>query len=176
MKKIFTTRNMVLMSLLIAFHVLLTGPLAISLPIMRLTLNFIPAIILGALFGPIGAGVSLMLADLINFTLFVNAPFFIGFTIMNTISGVLFGFFFYKKTITLSRAIVSGLTISTLEILILVPINLMLLLGVEFWAILPARIVQWAVFTTLQILITYFVMPRITNLSQFKQYVNAQVE
>ena len=174
MKNLFTTRKMVLMALLIAVSVLLRGPFAITTPIMRLTLDFIPAILIGALFGPVGAGIALMLVDVLNFMLFVTFPFFIGFTIQSGIAGVLYGLFFYKKEITLTRAIVSSLVISTLITLIMAPINLMILMGTSYWSLLPPRLVQWAVFTAIQIFVTYAVIPRITNLPQFKRYISLQ--
>ena len=92
------TKKLVLVSLFIALQVVLTRLTGIEITQnFRLAGTFLALAINGALLGPVTAGVSSMIADVIGFMLKPTGPFFPGFTITAGLSGFAYGFFLYKK-------------------------------------------------------------------------------
>ncbi|MDO5037458.1 MAG: folate family ECF transporter S component [Tissierellia bacterium] len=100
MKK-FSTRKLVLVSMLIAIQVILKGFLKLEIGLnQRIAFSFIPLAINGALFGPVVAGISGGLADLISYLLNPTGPYFPGFTLSAILVGVIYGFFLHREKIS----------------------------------------------------------------------------
>ena len=98
-------RMIAIMGLLIALMVTLSRLVAIETPFIKISVTFIPQVIMGILFGPFWSGIGAVLADLVGMALFSKSAFFIGFTLNAFIEGAIYGFFFYRKEITWKNAI-----------------------------------------------------------------------
>ncbi|MDR0922199.1 MAG: folate family ECF transporter S component [Lactobacillales bacterium] len=174
MKKIFTTRAIVVMAVLTAMDVIFTHLLAINTQFLRISFNFIIHSILGALFGPIGAAISMFFADVLGANLFPNGPFFIGFSLNAIVMGLLYGFFYYKKEITWARVITATLVTTLLSSLILTPMWLTIMYKVPFWSLMPIRLVKSLILVPIQAIVTYYVLPQIMRTPEFKRFQHMQ--
>lgn len=96
-KKISTTHRLVLMAMLVAVQVILSRFLSINLWNLKIGFAFVPIALAGMLLGPISAGLTGIVADLIGATLFPSGTFFPGFTLTAFITAFGYGFFLQKK-------------------------------------------------------------------------------
>ena len=113
--------------------------------LIELRFAYLPIAASGMLFGPAIGGIVGMLADILGYLVRPTGPFFPGFTISTAVSGIIFGAFFYKKKLTVPRVILANLVETVVVSLILNTINLMILYGNPFWAVLSAKLLKNAV-------------------------------
>lgn len=140
-KQLSTTHRLVLMAMLAAVQIVLSRFLSINLWNLRIGFAFVPLTLAGMLLGPVGAGLTGMVADIIGATLFPSGTFFPGFTLTAFVTAFGYGFFLYKKqsmqnilAAVLFSEIVGSLLMNTLWISILY--------GTPFIAVLIPRIAQ----------------------------------
>ncbi|MBR4935510.1 MAG: folate family ECF transporter S component [Anaerotignum sp.] len=91
------THKLVLMAMLVAIQVVLSRFLSINLWNLKIGFSFVPIALAGMLLGPMGAGLTGMVADIIGATLFPSGAFFPGFTLTAFITAFGYGFFLHKK-------------------------------------------------------------------------------
>ena len=96
-KRISKTHRIVLMALLAAIQIVLSRFLSINLWNLKIGFAFVPIALAGMLLGPMGAGLTGVVADLIGATLFPSGAFFPGFTLTAFITAFGYGFFLHKK-------------------------------------------------------------------------------
>lgn len=68
-------RMIAIMGLLIALMVTLSRLVAIETPFIKISVTFIPQVIMGILFGPFWSGIGAVLADLVGMALFSKSAF-----------------------------------------------------------------------------------------------------
>ena len=96
-KKMSRTHRLVLMAMLAAVQIVLSRFLSINLWNLKIGFAFVPIALAGMLLGPVGAGLTGVVADLIGATLFPSGAFFPGFTLTAFITAFGYGFFLQKK-------------------------------------------------------------------------------
>ena len=96
-KKMSRTHRLVVMAMLVAIQVILSRVLSINLWNLKIGFAFVPIAIAGILLGPVGAGLTGTVADLIGATLLPSGAFFPGFTLTAFITAFGYGFFLQKK-------------------------------------------------------------------------------
>ena len=96
-KKMSRTHRIVLMAMLAAIQIVLSRFLSINLWNLKIGFSFVPIALAGMLLGPVGAGLTGMVADIIGATLFPSGTFFPGFTLTAFITAFGYGFFLHKK-------------------------------------------------------------------------------
>ena len=96
-KRISKTHRIVLMALLAAIQIVLSRFLSINLWNLKIGFAFVPIALAGMLLGPMGAGLTGVVADLIGATLFPSGAFFPGFTLTAFATAFGYGFFLHKK-------------------------------------------------------------------------------
>lgn len=170
MNKKVTTKQITVMSLLIALIVVLSNILSIETQFLKLTFEFIPKVIMGLLFGPFWTGIGSVIADVIGNTMFAKAPFFIGFTLNKLIEGLIYGYFFYGKKITLKNATYSTLCVVLLINLFLTPIWLAIMYQVPLTSsvIWIPRIIKSIIIIPVQV-ITIYSFANVVSLKIFKK-------
>ncbi|MHC5373516.1 folate family ECF transporter S component [Enterococcus sp. LJL120] len=158
MKKL-TTYSIAIMGLLIALTIVMTRLFSVETTFLRVSLGFVPQVMMGILFGPLWSGIGGVLADFIGITLLGKAPFFIGFTISAFVEGSIYGWFLYKKNITWQRTIICVLVVFLVSRLFLTPLWLGLMYHVPFfsWVIWGQRLLSAAISFPIQVAITYLV-------------------
>ena len=96
-KKMSRTHRLVLMAMLTAVQIVLSRFLSINLWNLKIGFAFVPIALAGMLLGPVSAGLTGVVADLIGATLFPRGTFFPGFTLTAFITAFGYGFFLHKK-------------------------------------------------------------------------------
>ena len=153
---------LVAISMLTALQVVLSRFVSIETPVVKIGFGFVPVMIAGGLFGPIGGLIVGGLSDFIGAMLFPFGAYFPGYTITAAFSGAVYGYFFYKKTSILKIVIaylITTLTVTlgfnTLFVAILYTKGEAPLI-VKYLSLLPTRLVQAGIMLVIQVLITYF--------------------
>lgn len=144
-------RKTVYMSMFIALEVILTRFLSIHTPIVRIGFTFLPIAISAIMFGPIYSGIAAALADIVGMMLFpTGGSFFPGFTLTAFLTGFIYGFFLYKKTIAFKQ-ITIAVIVSAIVTLGLDTVWLWMITGQGILAILPARIIKCVIMAPIQV-------------------------
>lgn len=99
-------------AMLLALRVVLGIFANLTLPafgnMVKLSPSFLPIAIAGSYFGPVAGGLVGALGDVISFMVApTGGMFFPGFTISGLLTGVIYGFAFYKNQIKLPRVIIA---------------------------------------------------------------------
>jgi len=101
-----TIKQITIMALLIAIEVILSRFLAIPTPIIKISLNFLPIVMMAIICGPIYAGIGAAMGDFIGAMLFPFGPYFPGFTLTAFLIGLTYGIFLYKKELAGSLGLI----------------------------------------------------------------------
>jgi ECF transporter S component (folate family) len=136
------TQVFVFSGVLIALEIILTRFLAIQTPIVRYGFGFIPISISGILFGPLTAGVTAALADVMGMIIAPRGVYFPGFTISAFITGIIYGAVLYKRQITLFRVGFAVLLVTLISDLVLTTIWISMTTGNAVASIAAARILK----------------------------------
>ncbi len=110
--------------------------------LIEIRFAFMPIGMSGMLFGPFIGGMVGALADVLGYLVNPTGPFFPGFTIATAISGVIYGVFLYKKKITIPRVMLAQAVESVVVSLLLNSLNLSILYGNGFIAVLTPKIIK----------------------------------
>ncbi len=116
----------------------------------------------GMLYGPVTAGILGGIGDILNYTIKPAGPFFPGFTINAILSGFIYGFYLYRKPVSIRRVFCAKLTVVIVVDLILSTMWLSMLYGQAFFALLPLRALKAAIMLPIETGILYILLSRIT--------------
>ncbi|MBR0126958.1 MAG: folate family ECF transporter S component [Firmicutes bacterium] len=144
------TLRLVVMAFMIAISIVLTRFCSINTPIVRIGFGFLPCAIMGIMYGPLWAGAGYAIADILGMVIFPNGAYFPGFTLTAFLTGLVYGFFYRNREVTLKSSILPNAIVSFGLNLILDTVWLMILMGQGFLALLPARIVKCAIMFVIQ--------------------------
>ena len=144
------TRTVVLVAVMSALSVVLRLLGYPQTGSTRYDLGFLPICAAGTMLGPLWGGIAYVLADLLGTLAAAQTPY-VPITLCKFIFGGLFGLFFYKKDVSLSRIILCVLTITVLVDLVAMPVALSFLYGKGVWAIIGSRLIQTAVMFPLRV-------------------------
>lgn len=148
-----TTKDMVMMSLLVAITIILSRFLSISTPIIKIGFSFVPLTIAGILYGPKYTMIIAVIADLIGVTL-ITGDFFPGFTVTTALVGLLYGKFLYNKPKSMKNIIICTILVNLVE-LVLNTGNIYLLSGYGFMATLPTRALKAVLMVPIKAFVIY---------------------
>ncbi|MHC5269445.1 folate family ECF transporter S component [Enterococcus sp. LJL98] len=148
-----------MMGLLIAIMVILSRILGFEWQFIKISFDFVPKIIMAMLFGPLWTGVGAVVADLIGMMLFAKAAFFPGFTLNAFLGGAIYGYFFYKKEVTIKNAFLCTLVNTLLIGFVLTPLWLAIMYNqpLTSWVIWGPRLVKGILMLPIQTILTYVV-------------------
>ena len=145
-------KTLVMVSLLIALEVILRRFFTIQTPIIAIGFGFIPVAVCAMKFGPVLAGVTGAVADIMGAILFPFALYFPGFTLSAALYGVVFGLFFYNNKINIIK-IACAVTINCMVINLFLNtfwISLIGTVGQVYFEIIPIRIIPILIMFTVQ--------------------------
>lgn len=147
-KQHWNVQTLVYMALIVAMHLVLTRVFVIELGAYRISIGSVATIMAGLWLGPVAGGVCGLTADLIGCFMkgYAVNPFL---TVAAILWGVIPGLakpFFAKKSKTGKTVgiCVSVVITAVCSSLILTTTGLVLLLGYNFYAIMPGRLLQFA--------------------------------
>ena len=155
---------LVSLSMLIALQVVLSRFLSIETPFVKIGTGFLPVMLAGSLFGPMGGLVVGGVSDLLGAILFPFGAYFPGFTITAAFSGLIYGIMLGGKpgiakiiTAYLITTVVVTLGFNTLFTAFLY-IKGTEPLSVKYLAALSTRLTQAAIMLFIQTEVTYLLL------------------
>ena len=137
-----TTKNVVLLGLLIALNLVVAKFLSFGIWSVRISFTFVVTFLMAAWFGPLLAGLANGCADVVGTLLLGSGNYFFGFTISAVLAGVFYGIFFYQKEITNWRILAAILCNLILVDSLLNTWWITLLYHASFMPIFPLRAVK----------------------------------
>ena len=157
-KQYWNVKTLVFMALLIAMHLVLTRVLVIDLGAYRISVGSVSTILAGLWLGPVAGGVCGLCADIIGCFMkgYAVNPFI-------TVAAVLWGvlpalakplFANKKKTGKTVGICVSIIVTAVLSSLVFTTAGLVIMLGYNFYAIMPGRLVQFAIMIPIYCVLT----------------------
>ncbi len=141
MKFKLTTREIVIMGVLIAMKVILTRFLGIDIgTLMRVNFSFIATAIMAVTFGPLWTAIGCGISDVLGFFLFSSGSFFPGFTFSAMVAGWIYGTLLYQKHFSWWRIILIQILSLTIITFGLNSLWVSMLYGNSFFVVLSGRI------------------------------------
>mgnify|MGYP000089347371 CR=1 FL=1 len=135
---------------------------------IRLSFASIPNGMISYLFGPVVGGLFSGSMDVLKYLLKPNGAFFPGLTLVTVLSGVMYGCFYYKKTITLKRVLISKLVVMLICNVVLNTLCLSILYGKGFMVLLPARALKNLVMWPIDSMIFYSMIKALDSMGVFR--------
>ncbi len=165
------TKKIILAGLLLGLLLVLSRFVSIKTPILVISLSFLPIMISAYLLGPLYSCLIAALGDLIGALLFPFGEYFVGFTIIQGLVGLVYGLILHKKDgFFTGKQLIFRLTISSILVLGVIELLLMSLMlhflyGSAFLAILSTRFVTKLIMLPIQIIVMYFLSKYIIELT-----------
>lgn len=161
-KNTFTTRKLVLVSMIIACQVILTRYLGIELAQnQRIAFAFIPVAVNGVLFGPLTTGISSVIADIVGYLLHPTGPYFPGFSLSAFLVGVSYGIFLHGR-VTYGRILGASLTACIVN-LVFNTLWLSILFGNPYRVVFLTRLPFQLILFGVRFVVLSLVLERVTN-------------
>lgn len=155
------TKKLVVVSLLIAVQIVLARMVSIEISnTIRIGFSFIALAINGALFGPLVAGASGGIADVIGFLLKPTGPYFPGFTVTAVILGIIYGYFLHRDEIKMKDIVLASFFVGVV-LLFLNSYWLTMLIGKAYTHFLAVRFPAEVVMVLVKIFVLRLALPRI---------------
>lgn len=141
-KELKKTSTISITGMLVGISVVLSFLKIVISSLMQISFASLPIAAGGMLYGPTVGALMGVASDILGYFARPNGAFFPGFTLNALIIGLIYGFFFYKKPVTLKRVILASLTITIIINLILTPIWLSMMYGNAFGVLVAGRILK----------------------------------
>ena len=148
-QKLFSTKMLSTLGILLAMDIVLTRFLSFSAWNVRIGFGFVPVVLSGMLFGAAPTMVLGALADFLGAILFPIGPYFPGFTLTAGLTGLTFGYFLKKENSVRSTAC-AVLIVQFLLGLLLNTYWIHVLYHSPFVPLLATRVVQSALLSVVQ--------------------------
>jgi len=158
-----STKDLVIMAVLIAVEIVLSRFLSISAWNTKIGFAFVPVVIAAVLLGPVYAGIVGAIADLLGAVLFPIGAYFPGFTLTAFLTGLVYGLFLHREQ-TVPRVIGAVAINQGILSLFLNTFWISVLYGSPFKPLLITRLPQTGILTVVQIVVIIViakVIPRI---------------
>ena len=151
--KNISTKQIVIMALMIAMDIVLTRILSIQTPIIRISFGFLPIVITAVLYGPLSAAIVGTLADFTGASIFsIGAPF-PGFTFTAFLTGAVYGLFIYKRPGSTFHIVTAVLIVTVILQLGLDTLWVHMITGSSYIALLPPRALRTVIMIPVQIIL-----------------------
>lgn len=118
MKNHSTLIRLTTIAFLVALDIILGRFCSISTPIARIGFGFIPASLLGFLFGPLVGGLGCAVADILGTFLFPTGAYFPGITLTSFFAGALYGLILHNRPISWLRSLTAAFCVCTTQLLL----------------------------------------------------------
>ncbi len=156
------TEQLVIIAFFIALDVILTRFCSINTDILRIGFGFLPAAMVGIMYGPLWAGISYAIADVLGMMIFPSGAYFPGFTFTAFLTGLVYGLFLYKKELLTWKKILIPVLIVCMGINLFVDtLWLEILYGQGYLAIFPLRVIKCAVMVPIQTILIKIIWEKV---------------
>ena len=127
-------------------------------PYVRIGFSNVPNVIVDFLFGPAVGGIFAGVLDILKLMLKPSGAYFPGFTLSAVLGGLIYGFAFYRKPVSVKRVFLANLIVKVFDNIILNSLWLHIMYGKALAALLPARIVSNAVMLPVDTALFYLIL------------------
>lgn len=159
------TKNMVFCAMMAAFAVVLGYITTIEIgPYIKIGFSGIPNRVIEFMFGPIVGGIFGGTLDILKFFVKPTGPFFIGFTISEILSGIIYGFMLYNRPVKFSRIAIAGLIEKIIVNCLLNTFWLSILYGKGFMILISARIIKNLIMWPIDCIIIFAILTYIAKI------------
>lgn len=157
-KMTFGVKTLVYMALFVALHLILTRLLVLDLGAYRITVGSVVTILSGMWLGPIAGGICGFAADIIGCFMkgYAVNPLITVAAVCWGVIPVLFKPLYSSKNRTTKTVwiCVGVIVTAVLSSLIFTTAGLVLIMGYNFYAIMPGRLIQFAIMTPIYCVLT----------------------
>ncbi len=162
MKELKNLNNLLVSAMLLALCVVvgLFGTIMIG-SIIRISFTDLPIALGSMLFGPAVGGIMGALSDILNYILSPKGPYFPGFTLSGILTGLIYGFAFYKKKATLRRIIITKVILVILVDMLLNTYWLSILMGNGFIPLFADRLLKNIIMLPIHVAMLYVILNRL---------------
>lgn len=122
---------------------------------LRISFSFLPLSVGGMLFGPVVCGVMGVATDILGYFAHPSGPFFPGFTVNALLTGLLYGCFLYKKTVTWKRTLLVSAVVTVLIDLLLTPFWLSIMYHQPISLLSTAHFIKNAILFPINLVMMY---------------------
>lgn len=152
-------KNVVFCGMMAAIAIILGYVATINIgQYIRIGFSGLPNQVIDCLFGPAVGAIFGAALDIIKWFIKPTGEFFPGFTISAALGGIIYGFAFYKKNISLARVFVAHLIVSVFVNVGLNSLWLKMLYDQAIMVMLPGRILKNAIMLPIDTCITFFML------------------
>lgn len=135
---------------------------------IRIGFASIPNGICAYLFGPAVGGVFSGVLDIIKYLMKPEGAFYPPMTLVTILAGLLYGFMYYKKTLTLPRVLLTKFIVMLICNVCLNTLCLTDLLGTPFFVLLPMRALKNLIMWPIDSVIFYTVVKALDKVGVFR--------
>lgn len=155
------TKKCIYISLLIALNIILGRFICIKTTFLQISFGFITVALAGYMFGPISSGIVGAVSDVISTFLFPQGAYFPGFTLSAFLAGIIYGFAFYERQMTVRKIV---LTVILINVVVNIGMNtfwLSILTGKGYMAFIGVRTLKNLIIIPIQTFLIYVCIERI---------------
>ena len=123
--------------------------------------------------GPLLTATTAAVADILKYVMRPDGAFFLGFTLNEFLTGLIYGYFFYRKeNVSFKRCIIARLLVVICINLLLTPLWLYILYGDSFLAMLSIRLLKNALMFPIDVTLLYLVTKTTSRILKQTHYMH----
>ncbi|WP_108831771.1 folate family ECF transporter S component [Aedoeadaptatus coli] len=162
--KQLNTKKLAFLAVMVALQIVFTRTLGIDLgSVQRISFSFIPVTLASAVAGPIPSGIAAAVADIIGFVTKPTGPYFPGFTFNAFLGAVIYGYFFYKKELTLKRIILANVVATLVVNVCLGTVWVHMLTGSPYGPLFAAKLPFQGLMLVIKIVVQVLILKRLVD-------------
>lgn len=149
-RNVWDTRTLVFMALVVAMQIVLSKVVSIDIGFARITVSNAPVVLAGLWFGPVAGGICGLVADVLGCFMkgyAVNPLITLSTMCWGVIPALMLPLIAGTKSRKIAMLSLSLVFTTICGTLVLTTAGLVLMNGYDLRAILPGRLIQWAVMT-----------------------------
>lgn len=166
MQAIKDIKKLTMAAMLLAVSVVLSFFKVPVTNLIEIRFNSLPIAAAGYLFGPVIGGLVGMLADILGYIVKPTGPFFPGFTISSTATGVIYGMMLWRRDVRLPWLALAEAIQTAVVSIFLNSYFLSILYGSGFFVVLSARLLKSLVMYPVNLLLLYSLMKPLTHIGR----------
>ncbi len=175
-KEFKNPRSIVLAAMFGAISMILSSMSIMIGEIIKINFVFLPNEFVNYALGPVFGVVYGAVMDVLNYIVKPQGAFFPGFTISAILTGLLYGFMLYKRSISLKRVIIANVVRSIFIDALLNTYWLTILMGNNFGAILSLRITKILIMLPVETIILFTVIKAVEKTGVMELFASRKLK
>lgn len=168
---------LVSLAMLTGLQVVLSRFLSIETPFFKIGFGFVPVMIAGGMFGPVGGLIVGGVSDLVGAILFPFGAYFPGYTLTAAFSGLVYGCLLYRRPSVFRIVIAYLITALTVTLGFNTLFSILLYVKsdkpfyAKYFAYISPRLLQAGIMFAVQTALTYLLLNRLNLVSRIEQAI-----